>query len=40
MVKIAFENCFLRKIRQGRNEPFYEKQVMKWIGAGRLKDAG
>ena len=40
MTKIAFEKYFLRKIRWGRNEPFYEKQVMKWVGPDRLKDAG
>lgn len=39
LAKIAFEKYFLRKVRQGRNEPFYEKQIMKWIGADRLKDA-
>mgnify|MGYP003624917578 CR=1 FL=1 len=38
--KIAFEKYFLRKVRQGRNEPFYEKQVMKWIGADKLKQTG
>lgn len=40
VAKIAFEKYFLRKVRQGRNEPFYEKQIMKWIGADRLKDTG
>ncbi len=39
LAKIAFEKYFLRKVRQGLNEPFYEKQIMKWIGAERLKGA-
>ena len=39
LAKIAFEKYFLRKVRRGKNEPFYEKQVMKWIGAERLKGA-
>jgi len=40
VAKIAFEKYFLRKMRQGRNEPFYEKQIMKWIGAEKLKKTG
>ena len=37
--KIASGKYFLRKLRQGRIEPFYEKQIMKWIGAKKLKNA-
>lgn len=40
VAKIAFEKYFLRKVRQGKNEPYYEKLVMKWIGSDRLKNAG
>ncbi len=40
VAKIAYEKYFLRKVRQGRNEPFYEKQIMKWIGAEKLKKTG
>ena len=40
LAKIAFEKYFLRKVRQGKNEPYYEKLVMKWIGSDRLKNAG
>ncbi len=40
LAKVAFEKYFLRKVRQGKNEPYYEKLVMKWIGADRLKDTG
>ena len=37
--KIAFEKYFLRKVRRGQSEPFYEKQILKWIDAGKLKSA-
>jgi len=37
--KIAFEKYFLRKVRKGQTEPFYERYVMKNILAvGRLKE--
>ena len=39
LAKVGFEKYFLRKVRQGKNEPFYEKQVMKWIGADKLRPA-
>ena len=39
LAKIAFEKYFLRKVRQGRSEPFYEKKIMEWIGAEKLKGA-
>ncbi len=35
--KIGFEKYFLRKVRRGQSEPFYEKQILKWIDAGKLK---
>jgi len=40
LAKIAFEKYFLRKVKAGKNEPYYEKMVMKWIGADRLKETG
>jgi len=35
--KIAFEKFFLRKIRRGESEPFYERWVMEQLGIHRLK---
>ena len=35
--KIAFEYYFIRKIRKGISEPFYEKLMLKFIGIVRLK---
>lgn len=35
--KIAFEAFFLRKIRRGESEPFYERWVMEMLGIRRLK---
>ncbi|CAG0996691.1 sulfide:quinone oxidoreductase [Burkholderiales bacterium] len=35
--KIAFEKYFIRKMKKGTSEPFYEKYVMKAIGITRLK---
>ena len=40
LAKIAFEKYFLRKVRQGKHEPYYEKLMMKWIGSERLKETG
>jgi sulfide:quinone oxidoreductase len=37
LAKVAFEKYFLRKIRKGENEPFYEGLVMKAIGLEKLK---
>lgn len=36
--KIAFEKYFMRKMRVGNTEPFYEKYVLKLIGVVRLQD--
>jgi len=36
--KIGFEKYFMRKIRKGQSEPFFEKTVMKTISMTRLKD--
>jgi sulfide:quinone oxidoreductase len=37
--KIAFEKYFLRKVRRGVAEPFYEQAVLKLMGLGKLKEA-
>ena len=36
--KIAFEKYFLRKMRKGTTEPFYEKAIMNMIKVRKLKD--
>ena len=35
--KIAFEKYFIRKMKQGSSEPFYEKSMLKMMGIKRLK---
>ncbi len=35
--KVAFEKYFIRKMKKGTSEPFYEKFVLKSIGVVRLK---
>ena len=35
--KVGFEKYFLRKIRNGNSEPFYEKFLLKQIGVEKLK---
>jgi sulfide:quinone oxidoreductase len=36
--KIGFEKYFLRKVRTGVSEPFYEKMALQALGLGKLKD--
>ncbi|MGZ8217744.1 NAD(P)/FAD-dependent oxidoreductase [Methylomagnum sp.] len=36
-MKIAFEFYFIRKIKKGVSEPFYERLMLKFIGVMRLK---
>jgi sulfide:quinone oxidoreductase len=36
-MKIAFEFYFIRKIRKGVSEPFYERLMLKFLGVMRLK---
>jgi sulfide:quinone oxidoreductase len=36
--KIAFEKYFLRKIRRGEGEPFYERVVLDRLGIRKVKD--
>ena len=38
LAKIAFEKYFLRKIRKGESEPFYEKLALELIGVHKLKE--
>ncbi len=35
--KVGFEKYFMRKIKQGQSEPFYEKLAMKTMGIDKLK---
>ncbi|HKI73463.1 MAG TPA: NAD(P)/FAD-dependent oxidoreductase, partial [Pseudomonadales bacterium] len=35
--KVAFEKYFLRKMKSGSSEPFYEKYMLKVLGVTRLK---
>ena len=37
LAKVAFEKYFLRKIRSGESEPFYEKFVLKQLNIEKLK---
>jgi sulfide:quinone oxidoreductase len=37
--KIAFEKYFLRKIRRGESEPFYERFVMDRLGIRKIKES-
>jgi sulfide:quinone oxidoreductase len=36
LAKVAFEKYFIRKIRKGESEPFYERWVMEALGIHRL----
>jgi len=35
--KIGFEKYFIRKMRRGESEPFYEKAMLDFLGIGKLK---
>jgi len=37
MAKIGFEKYFLRKIRSGQSEPFYEKLALQVMGIDKLR---
>lgn len=39
LAKIAYEKYFLHKVRAAKTEPYYEKAVLKMVGALRLKDS-
>ena len=38
LAKIGFEKYFLRKVRKGTSEPYYEKAAMKMLGIEKLKE--
>ena len=38
LAKVAFEKYFLRKMRNGTSEPYYENAVMDMLGIVKLKD--
>lgn len=37
LAKVGFEKYFIRKIRNGKAEPYYEKLVLKMMGIDKLK---
>ena len=37
LAKIGFEKYFMRKVKKGISEPFYEKMMLKFMGVVRLK---
>ena len=37
VAKVAFEKYFLRKVRTGTTEPYYERAVMKFLDIGKVK---
>jgi sulfide:quinone oxidoreductase len=37
LAKVGFEKYFIRKMKKGTSEPFYEKSVMNMIGITKLK---
>jgi sulfide:quinone oxidoreductase len=39
LAKIAYEKYFLHKVRSAKTEPYYEKTVLKMVGAKRLKES-
>ena len=38
LAKVGFEKYFLRKLRQGKAEPFYESLALKVLGIDKLKE--
>ena len=38
VAKVAYEKYFLHKIRAAKTEPYYEKMVLRMIGAKRIKE--
>ena len=38
LAKIGFEKYFLRKVKKGTSEPYYEKMAMKMLGIDKLKE--
>ncbi len=40
LAKIGFEKYFMRKVRKGISEPYYEKLILKLLGVTRIKEKG
>ncbi|MDJ0652489.1 MAG: FAD/NAD(P)-binding oxidoreductase, partial [Simkaniaceae bacterium] len=38
LAKVAYEKYFLHKVKAAKTEPYYEKTVLKMVGATRLKE--
>jgi len=38
LAKVGFEKYFIRKLRQGKSEPFYESLALKVLGIDKLKE--
>jgi len=38
MAKVAFEKYFIRKMKKGVSEPFYEKAILNAIGIKKLEE--
>ena len=38
LAKVGFEKYFMRKLRQGKSEPFYESLTLKLLGIDKLKE--
>ena len=38
LAKVGFEKYFMRKLRQGKSEPFYESLALKALGIDKLKE--
>lgn len=38
LAKVGFEKYFLRKVRKGTSEPFYESMALKMLGIDKLKE--
>jgi sulfide:quinone oxidoreductase len=38
LAKVAYEKYFLHKVRAAKAEPYYEKTILKMLGAVRLKE--
>ena len=39
LAKVAYEKYFLHKVRSAKTEPYYEKMVLRMLGATRLEEA-
>ena len=40
LAKVGFEKYFLRKVRKGESEPFYERFLIERLNIAKLKEAG